>query len=183
MTGTLGRGCRPSAMAVCLGIAAVAVIGLYVRYVPYGLAWNLTPSIPEGLYLSQKLTAHDALKRGDVACFQYVAPAWAVSRDYGAPKLRMCKPVVGLPGDRVAVDGSKVELTPQDGGPATAVRLLAQDSKGRPMPQAVNANGVVAPDTVFMLSTYRENSLDSRYLGAIPRAVITHRVSPLWVHD
>lgn len=183
MTGLFGKWSRRHLLALKL-LAGFAVLATgYSLFVPYGLAWNLTSSIPEGLYFSQVLGPSDQVSRGDIVCDQYVAPSWARGRDYGAPKLRMCKPVVGLAGDQVSVRGSRIRITSTQNPAGVEALLLPTDSKGRAMPQEVNPTGPVPLDTVFLMSTYRSNSLDSRYLGPIPRAALTHKVFPLWVRD
>lgn len=165
--------------AVSLAVGAMAVTG-YALFVPYGLAWNLTDSIPRGLYFSEVLDAGDAVARGDIVCLQYVAPAWATQRQYGAPKLRMCKPVRGLPGDTLEQQADVLRVS-SPAGSMLEVQLLSHDSRGRPLPQDTNQPGVLAAGKLFLLSTSSSRSLDSRYLGPVARASVTHRVYPLFL--
>jgi conjugative transfer signal peptidase TraF len=156
-------------------------LGLFVGSLsPVALAWNVTSSIPRGLYLTTKTTEATAVTYGDIVCFKFVEPSWAKGRMYVPQGLKICKPVVGLPGDALIVNASELLIQPakQEG---TRIPVPTVDSKGRHINPAVRESGVVPPGHVFLVSTYKPNSLDSRYLGAIPRESLTNKISPLWL--
>ncbi len=124
------------------------------------------------------------LRRGDIVAFLYPEDT----------KQTFVKRVIGLPGDRIRFSGNDVirnghrliepytqhiagmtaefPITP---GPLTTPR-------GRDMLQhnVVNGEIVVPADSFFMMGDNRDNSLDSRYWGFVPRKNIVGK--PLFVY-
>ncbi len=169
---------KPTALAFALTTAA---LWMYQAKVPYGLAWNRTPSIPLGLYGTLTYD-RQVLKRGDLVCFAYQAPSWAESRKYAPEGTRLCKPIAGVPGDELQVDASRVTVRGSDGY-ELSVELKNVDTKGRPMPLNALVSGAIPRGQYLLLATYLPNSYDSRYLGLIPQERISHRAWPLLTKD
>ncbi len=162
-------------------LAVAALLHVYLTFVPYALALNTTASIPRGLYLS-KLAQGSVLEKGQAVCFAYRAPAWAANRAYFEEGRRLCKFVAGLPGDRVEVSGGVLTVfQPDESRPSTSADLSSTDSKGRPLPANALISGGIPPGQVLLLAPANPNSLDSRYLGLIPREQVSHLIWPLWV--
>jgi conjugative transfer signal peptidase TraF len=133
--------------------------------------WNLTPSLPRGLYL---LLPGTSPTRGAIVLFDVPTSArpFAVTRHYLPSGARLLKRVVGLPGDRVCVAGSAVFINGRVFAP-----VLLSDSRGRHL-EPVSFCGPIPPDEVFV-ATPTPLSFDSRYFGPIPLAALTV-VQPVW---
>lgn len=166
-----------------LFMMALVTLLLYVydRFVPYSIGWNTTASIPTGLYFAENYHGQ-APKRGELLCFRYEVPTWAKGRGYAAPGQRFCKPVAGLPGDVLTQEGTRLTVAHSD-GTSHSYQLRPQDSKGRELPQDALPSGPIAAGSYLLISDYKPNSLDSRYLGLIAQSRFTDQVWPLWVHD
>lgn len=159
------------ALGICGLIGGVLVVS------PYSLAYNRTPSIPMGVYLTKRVTS-DVLVPGDIGCFAYRAPEWAQDRSYFPSGMRLCKYVYGRPGTAVFRDGDALWVGERAGPPVA--HYSDADSKGRPLYQDALATGVVPAGTLLMLAPARKNSFDSRYLGYIPAEDVRTQAWPLW---
>lgn len=156
---------RVALIAFGVAIAAFQLCGLV------GLRINTSPSLPIGLYVTS------AESRANLVEFCPAEPfaSLAISRGYrdagtchdGAAPLM--KPVVARTGDVVEVSGQ---------GIAVNGRLLANtaprttDSQGRTLAPWPFGRYVVAPDTLWVASSYHPRSFDSRYFGPIPTSSI-----------
>ncbi len=165
---------------VLILMVALLAFTAYSRYVPYSLVWNRTASIPEGLYLAKERDVHEPLRRGDVACFRYVAPDWARERHYFPDWMRLCKPVAAVPGDEVSREGAQLYVTPVHGERTPSGELSPQDSRGRVLPQDQLPVGTVPSGHYVLLAPAKAKSFDSRYLGLIASERITVRLTPLY---
>lgn len=162
---------------IALALAFLATY-TYVKFVPYGLSWNITASIPKGIYFSTEY-ANEPLKRHQIACFGYHAPVWAMSRHYFPDNFQLCKYAYGLPGDRVDVNGDRVTVRSQDGD-AEGGTYRGVDSLGRVLPRSSNLAGSVPSGEYVMLAPEHSNSLDSRYLGRVRQTEITRTLIPIF---
>jgi signal peptidase I len=138
--------------------------------------------------LAARLLPYREIARGDIVAFTYPED---IRQTY-------VKRVIGLPGDRIRLDNRQVirngrRLTePYTQHIATYLDPyrdnfpLAPDANvtplGRDMLERHTFNGevVVPPDMLFMLGDNRENSLDSRYWGFVPRSYVVGK--PLFVY-
>ena len=139
-----------------------------------------------------RILPYRELKHGDIVAFLYPED---IRQTY-------VKRLIGLPGDRIRLDNRQVirngrRLTE----PYTQHIAMYPDpnrdnfplapeaettARGRDMFQhhIVNGEVVVPPDMLFMLGDNRENSLDSRYWGFVPRSYVVGK--PLvvyWSYD
>lgn len=159
-----------------LGLAAGA------WFVPYSLVWNPSPSIPTGLYLSKRYDGMPLL-RESLVCFVYEEPAWAAGRRYLPPGFRICKPITGVAGDTVEKENGQVRVLTPTGQTTVSVVPSVTDRRGAALStQALRAGPVAVGEVVLLASRY-PNSLDSRYLGAVPVSKLTHQIWPLWVKE
>jgi signal peptidase I len=132
------------------------------------------------------------IERGDIIAFRYPED----------PRQTYVKRVIGLPGDRIRLEGGQVvrngrrlvepyvqhvrtypdsdrEVFPLQPGPGTTPR-------GRDMFARHVRNGevVVPPGMLFALGDNRDNSADSRYWGFVPRAnVVGKPLVVYWSYD
>lgn len=155
-----------------------AAIFTYKTFVPYSLAWNITESIPKGIYLAEKLSRMP-IYRGDIVCFKYKEPEWAKGRKYFPEKIRLCKYLLGMPGDAIQQTTEHLMIKPPD-APLLSLQYLKVDGRGRPMTAAKLESEVLEPGTYLALAPRLSNSLDSRYLGPIKASEIEIRIKPLW---
>lgn len=152
-----------------------SVIVLYAQYVPYGLGFNNTTSIPRGLYLTEKISSSDSLKHGDAICFVPDFPGWAKNREYLKEGQKLCKYIGAKGGDQIFVEGRSIRVVSSKYPGGLTLEALENDSKGRPLTQA--SLPAVIPDGSFFIEAHRSpRSLDSRYLGLISGASISHKV-------
>jgi conjugative transfer signal peptidase TraF len=159
-------------------VIAFAFLGFYASEIsPWFLAWNRTDSIPEGLYLAHRGAV--TLTRGQLVCFRYREPAWAVGR-YLPNGAQICKEVLGLPGDTVKQQGVHLQLARADGGAESLGDLLPADSKGRSVPPQSWGRTLIPQNRYYLGSTRIPASFDSRYLGLIDKADVLERIYPLY---
>lgn len=176
---------RSRGRALCVIFSTVALaaaaVQAYVAFVPYSLSWNLTESIPTGLYWS-RVYAGEQPHRGDLVCFRYREPSWAAGRDYFPGDFRLCKPVAGVAGDIVRKNADTVDVINHDKVVAHVSVALA-DRKGRSLSTESLAVGVVPAGKLVLLAPRYPNSFDSRYVGLVSVGELTHQVWPLWVKE
>jgi signal peptidase I len=117
------------------------------------------------------------VRRGDVAVFAYPDDR----------TVYYVKRVIGLPGDRVRVDGAQVwvngELVPAVDAPmppaAALARAVMPPGPARPAPADL-PESTVPPGHVFVLGDDRSHSVDSRQFGGVPLADVVGRVRQVW---
>jgi conjugative transfer signal peptidase TraF len=153
------------AWAIALSAVAVAVAPSFV--------WNLSPSLPRGLYLRDRGAAP---RRG--ALVSFAPPARVASliaaRAYLPPGASLLKIVVALPGDTVELDERSFSVNGQRLGP-----VAPRDSRGRDLTPFVFTGTV--PDGVAFVATTAPLSFDSRYFGPVPISSLTV-VVPVWTY-
>lgn len=149
-----------------------------------GLRFNLTSSLPVGLYR----VTHDSatIERGAIVLYCLPPPmaAFANKRGY-VPRGGQCpnglapigKIVAAIAGDTVVVrtDGITINGTLQ-----SRSRALASDLKGRELPHLLAGSYVVQRAYVWLLAP-SERSFDSRYLGPLLARNVLARVQPVWI--
>jgi conjugative transfer signal peptidase TraF len=185
---------RPSAR-----VATVALIGLLalggatkvmprswqseIELAPARLRFNLSASLPRGLYRLDPAPGRPALSPGD---FVLTCPPTAFARLARARRYLpagrcpggtqpLGKLVLALRGDRLDVEPAGITL---DGVPLAATAAAPADAAGRPLPRVPPGPRLVAPGTLWLISPH-PRSLDSRYFGPVAAAQILGRLLPL----
>ena len=159
----LSRNARCLILLVGMGaIACPTLLGLDAGY-----RFNLTPSLPMGLYRVTPVTPARQLQRGSLVVF-CPAPdtAWdlVASRGYAPPgscaigTTPLMKTVAGLPG--YAVVCTATQLVVGD----TSYPIQTEDRAGRALPRTHIGARQVRPGHVLVL-TPEPWSFDSRYAG------------------
>ena len=138
--------------------------------------------------LGRAILPYRDVTRGDVVCFLYPEDVREV----------YVKRVIGLPGDRIHLDhktvirNGRMLVEPYTQHIGTFPVPYRDDfpltpewdttPRGRDMLEHHVSNGeiTVPPDTLFVLGDNRDNSLDSRYWGFVPRSYIVGK--PLFVY-
>lgn len=172
-------------------LAILLVLFLVTRHV--ALAWVMTDSVHKSIVLVLKGAP---ARPGELAAFAYSGSqipgyysglwwwnaaekvGWAPPPAGPAKGTGFVKYMIGVPGDRIEVDGSQVwVVTPRgrfNGG-------LCKPSTRRGVALQSIAPQVIPPGSVYMWSPHPD-ALDSRYaaVGLVPAKSITGRVVPLW---
>ena len=142
------------------------------------------------------------IKRGDIIVFKFPDD----------PKVNYVKRVIGLPGDTVEVKGTSVFVNSQelpeqhvtiniknnavsaqpeiktDPAPPGATYKVYLDESARGLEPsgkyAVNGPATVPADHYFAMGDSRDNSLDSRFWGFVPRSnIIGHALYVYWSYN
>jgi signal peptidase I len=145
---------------------------------------SYAPAGPVGRHL----LPYTPLRRGDIIVFRWPPD----------PRQNYIKRLIGMPGDRIRVVNKDVYLNgrklyepytqhifagiepyrdnfPSD--PAGPVMPLGRDMLAA---NVVNGEVVVPPDSFFAMGDNRDNSLDSRYWGFVPRDNIIGKPFIIW---
>jgi conjugative transfer signal peptidase TraF len=170
---------RPSRGHVWL--ITLVLVGLSAAVAARSMLYiNFTRSLPIGVYRR----VAGAPTRGDlvVACLPAAAGEFARLRGYvwrgdcpgGAAPLG--KVVLAERGDTVEITASGILV---NGVPIPNTRLMARDSKGRPVPHVQFGRHIVGAGELWLFSPYHVLSFDSRYFGPIGSRGVRARVRPL----
>ena len=138
------------------------------------LAWNLTDSLPRGLYARTLTRSRPQL--GDIVAFDVPRSVSSLvySRRYLPAGAQLFKKVVAQPGDHVCIQAGMFEVNHRLVGP-----VLPADAQGNPLP-FFGFCGVVPADKYFVASE-APRSFDSRYFGPLPVEALS-QLSPLWTY-
>lgn len=142
--------------------------------------------------LSGKLLPYTPIQRGDIIVFR-----WPVD-----PRQNYVKRVVGLPGDRIKVVNKELYLNGRklvepytqhidmrfdpyrDNFPSDPFGQVSESGLKMLGENVVNGEVVVPPGNYFAMGDNRDNSLDSRYWGFVPRENIIGKPFVIfWSYD
>jgi conjugative transfer signal peptidase TraF len=158
-------------VAMTLGIVAVGATagsGMAPR-----LVWNVSGSVPTGLYRVRP--ARDLTVTTLVVAYPPEPLAtWLAEGRYLPRGVPLLKPVLALAGQTVCRIGPVITVDGRERGVARE-----QDHSGRPLPvwQGCRAIG---DGEAFLMNPDEPASLDGRYFGPIPLAAIAGLAEPLW---
>ena len=137
------------------------------------LVWNVTASVPVGLY---RIVPEPAQRRGELVAVR-PSPALArfmASRRYVEAGALLVKPVAAVAGQQVCRIGAIVTI---DGEEVATAR--ATDHAQRPLPVWTGCRRLRA-GTLFLLASSVPASFDGRYFGPVATNSIVGRATPLW---
>ncbi len=137
--------------------AAVSILIITFLYQPVRVeGTSMLPRLEDHdrLFINKFVYRISAIHRGDVVVFHY-------PRD---PEKSYIKRVIGLPGDRIAVDRGRVYL---NGKPQSEAYVPEEYRDTRSM-----AEIVVPQDAYFMMGDHRSISSDSREFGPVDHDLI-----------
>ncbi len=138
--------------------------------------------------LSQHLLPYTPLQRGDIIVFRWPPD----------PRQNYVKRLIGLPGDRIKVVNKElylngIKLTEpytqhifpglepyRDNFPAEPVGPVMPGGREMLANNVINGEVLVPPDSYFAMGDNRDNSLDSRYWGFVPRDNIIGKPFIIW---
>lgn len=168
---------RPRWRPLMVATAACILLGApnVSKYSPR-LIWNLTGSVPTGLYL---VRPGAPMREGVLAAVKPPEPlaTWLAQRDHLGRGVPLIKRVVALPGARVCRFGDRVIIQ----GTVRA-RARTHDRHGRALPMWSGCM-IVKHGQLFLLNAGHPDSLDGRYFGPLPRSAVLGRATPLVVAD
>jgi conjugative transfer signal peptidase TraF len=157
----------PTAFAP-LAVAALGVAGVTlpaVTAMPTRLIWNVSESVPLGLYV---VTTNTPIRRGTVVA---VAPPptlarFMAERGYLGIDAPMLKTVAALYGDKVCRRGVRISVNG-----SVIARAKKRDSKGRDLPVWRGCHRLLQGE-IFLVNSGAADSMDGRYFGVLPRAAV-----------
>lgn len=155
------------------GAALYALLFPIVHRPAMRLVWNVSASVPVGLY---RIVPDAAPRRGDLVALRPSPPLarYMAARRYVEAGSLLVKPIAAVAGQRVCRAGLTVTI---DG--ASVATALVTDSKRRPLPTWTGCRRL-RPGTVFLLAPTVPASFDGRYFGPIATSSIVGRAVPLW---
>lgn len=169
-----GSVARPMRGILIGGAAALCALLLPALHRPdLRLVWNVTASVPVGLY---RVLPNETPHRGELAA---VRPSLALarymaSRRYVEAGALLVKPVAAAAGQQVCRTGATVTIDNE-----TVATARTADRMGRPLPVWTGCHRLQA-GTVFLLAPSVSASFDGRYFGPVATSDIVGRAIPLW---
>lgn len=180
---SLAARCRSVAGRLVRPLLGATVVISLLHVQPTGVAFVVTPSIAEGVYLTIDAWAAGAPTPGDIVCFPYGqrGPAALQAKRYLSPQTVLCKPVVAREGALVRqAKNGHLELSADGKRWESVARLATRDAQGRPVePFFGPTPSIVPPGHVLVLAPLHRNSLDSRYYGPVAVSDIRAKAFPL----
>ncbi len=155
------------------GAALCALLLPAVHRPTLRLVWNVTASVPVGLY---RIVPESAQRRGELVA---VRPSPGLARYMGSRRYveagaLLVKPVAAVAGQQVCRAGAIVTI---DGVTVATARIA--DRMGRPLPVWTGCRRLPV-GTVFLLAPLVPASFDGRYFGPVATDSIVGRAVPLW---
>ncbi|ABD24810.1 conjugal transfer protein precursor [Novosphingobium aromaticivorans DSM 12444] len=140
------------------------------------LVWNVTHSVPTGLYW---IGDKDALAVGDRVAIEPPAAVRQLLADRGYLPIGvpLLKRVAAVSGQRVCRFRHGITIDSQ-----LVALALASDRLGRPLP-AWNGCNVLGPGEIFTLNPGEPASFDGRYFGSLPVNAVIGRAIPVWTDE
>jgi signal peptidase I len=151
------------ALQIC---ALVAIAAAFFVRTPHVAGMSMSPRVAEGEVVMINTLAYrmSAVRRGEIVAFRH---------DAGDPETYL-KRVIGLPGERIAIDRGVVSV---DGRVLAEPYVRFHDRRSFP-------TYTVPADTVYVLGDNRANSDDSRMWGAVAEsAIVGQAVLGVWPLD
>jgi signal peptidase I len=150
---------RTSLQLAALGVLAIA----FFMRTPEVSGLSMAPRIASGEFvLINTISYHlHAPQRGDIIAFRHDSPAPEV----------FIKRVIGLPGDRIAIERGRVSV---NGVPLPEPYVRFADNRSFP-------EAVVPPDSLYVLGDNRVDSNDSRFWGFVKEdEVLGKAIAGIW---
>lgn len=169
------------ALSQITALICIALIAFACLLHAAGARFNLTPSIPVGLYwVTQK-----PIQKGEYVLFcppQTFTFKEALSRGYINSGFcpgglgYMMKKVFAITGDRIAITSSGVWV---NGVQVPLSAPLVQDSHGRGLPRLNEASHTLKSDQLLLMTDQSAKSFDARYFGLINQSQVVSVIRPV----
>ena len=141
-------------LLISAGISILIITFLYQPVRVEGTSMLPRLEDHDRLFINKFVYEFESVQRGDVVVFHY-------PRD---PRKSYIKRVIGLPGDRIAIDRGQVYV---NGKPLREGYVPERYRDTRSMPETV-----IPDDSYFMMGDHRSISSDSREFGPVERDLI-----------
>lgn len=160
-----------STTIAALGAALAIVVPTSTK-----LVWNVTPSVPVGLY---SIAPSHRLEVTDLVAVMPPEPlaSFMVRRGYIGPDVPLLKRVMALPGQRVCRAGVAITV---DGVPLGDAR--DRDRIGRELPIWQGCRRLASGE-LFLMNPDAADSLDGRYFGPLSDTAVIGRATPIWTDE
>lgn len=147
----------------------------------FGLRFNLTASLPIGIYR----VTEDPPRRGSIVyvCLPIEVAEFARERGYlGAGRCPgdvrpLGKVVAAVEGDVVTLERDAVRV---NGAALPNSATVSEDSRGRELPHQPWGNRRLRSGELWLFSPYHRNAFDSRYYGPVSSSHVVSRLQPVW---
>jgi conjugative transfer signal peptidase TraF len=156
--------------------AVLATLSSVIEPPPIRLLWNVSASVPTGLYV---LTDATQASLGDRVTLwpPQTMQALLAERGYLKSGTPLIKTVAAVGGQRVCRSKYRIII---DGKRAGTARK--RDTTGRALPKWHGCQTLRA-DQLFLMNLATPDSFDGRYFGPVVRSLITARAVPLWTDE
>ncbi len=131
------------------------VFYLFLIYLSKNYAFNVTPSVPLGIYKIYKIKKGETLKKGDLVIYEIPSELQKLTslRNTDIPSL---KPVAAIYGDKIEIKDNRIYVNNEDYGKIVLNKNLPK------------FDGNLKEDEILTLSKV-ENTFDGRYYGGIKK--------------
>lgn len=165
-----------SKRALKCGAIGIALMAASSFVLPKFLIWNVSASLPEGLYLR---VPDDNIRLGQIAVIDPPPELsqWMDERAYLPVGMPLLKTIAATSGNRVCRDGNTITVRSE-------IIAIARESDrlGRSLPRWQGCRRI-GPDELFFVSQHNTDSLDSRYFGPLAASSVSGRAVPIWTQD
>ena len=158
--GLFARSFFDSIQVIVVALSVVVLVYIFIASFNIVDGESMLPNFePRDLIISEKITTNwGNLQRGDVIVFQ------------ASPGKDFIKRIIGLPGDKVKVEGGKVYV---NGTPLKEDYLTEENQNVGPGNILQEGLEVTSPpDEYIVMGDNRKNSLDSRNIGPVDKSKI-----------
>lgn len=152
----------------------LAALALCASFLGTRFIYNVSPSLPKGLYF---ITAfHGEPAHHDLVVFDIpeAAAPYLIGRGWLRAGDLLIKEIGALPGDLVGITDAHFSINGQVMGP-----VFEADRNGQPLPR-LRGRFEIAPGELFAVALAAPESFDSRYFGPIATSKIKFRAVPVW---
>jgi conjugative transfer signal peptidase TraF len=167
---------RSRTVIILMTFAGVALVLSTMGEATPAYIWNVSKSVPVGLYQLQPASGLAVTELVAVRPPEPLATFLDLN-GYLPIGIPMLKRVLALPGQAVCRKGLTISVDGIDMGDA-----LSRDSRGRPLPAWQGCHSV-EPDELFLMNWQSEDSLDGRYFGFVPSSSVIGKALPLWTTE
>ncbi len=161
-----------------LGLTVLVVLLLASRYLSTKIVFQITGSMPRGIYI---IATPQKIDRGQTIIFSLPQSIRGMieDRQWVPPNVSMLmKDVYGVPDDMILVNDKGLSINGEHLG-----SVKKYDNQGLPLAQQNRDMEYRLKDAEYFAACPSDNSYDSRYFGPVHRKHIKGVVRPLWILD
>ncbi|WP_027528496.1 S26 family signal peptidase [Bradyrhizobium sp. Ec3.3] len=160
-------------MCTALTLGTLTLVLATIDEAPPSYIWNVSESVPLGLYHLQPL---EQLTVTELVAVQPPEPlaSFLDLNGYLPIGVPMLKRILALPGQTVCRSGLTITVDRIEIG-----RARERDSRGRPLPSWQGCR-VIDAGEIFVMNWQSADSLDGRYFGPIPASAVIGQALPVW---